>query len=166
MSMIYRIAGPNDIPALRALGLASYGTLKNHMNADNWKKMESVLLSDETFPILVNSCFAYVCEEDAQLLGMAFLVPSGNPTKIYSADTSYIRMVGVHPDAGGKGIAQTLTRLCLEKAKELNEKTIMLHSAQVMYTARHVYEKLGFKKIRLLDEHYGLEYWLYRFDIE
>jgi ribosomal protein S18 acetylase RimI-like enzyme len=163
--MVYRIAGPNDIAALRALGLVSYGALKNFLTPENWKKMEAVLLSDNTFPVLVNSCFAFVCDENAQLIGMAFLVPSGNPTKIYSADTSYIRMVGVHPDAGGKGIAQTLTSLCMEKAKEMGEKTIMLHSAEIMYAARHIYEKLGFKKIRLLDSHYGLEYWLYRFDI-
>ena len=97
---------------------------------------------------------------------MAFLVPGGNPTKIYSSDTSIYPDGGVHPDAGGKGIAQTLTRLCIEKAKELGEKVIMLHSAEVMYAARHIYEKLGFKKIRILDEHYGLEYWLYEFNIE
>jgi ribosomal protein S18 acetylase RimI-like enzyme len=96
---------------------------------------------------------------------MAFLVPSGNPTKIYSKETSYIRMVGVHPDADGKGIAQTLTRLCVDKAKETGEKTISLHSAEIMYAARHIYEKLGFKKIRLLDEHYGLKYWLYEYSI-
>jgi ribosomal protein S18 acetylase RimI-like enzyme len=70
-------------------------------------------------------------------------------------------MVGVHPDAGGKGIAQALTKLCIEKAKETNETMISLHSAEAMYDARHIYEKLGFKKIRLLDEHYGLVYWLY-----
>jgi ribosomal protein S18 acetylase RimI-like enzyme len=93
---------------------------------------------------------------------MAFLVPSGNPTKIYSAETSYIRMVGVHPEAEGKGIAQTLTRLCVDKAKETGEKTISLHSAEIMYAARHIYEKLGFKKIRMLDEHYGFKYWLYQ----
>jgi ribosomal protein S18 acetylase RimI-like enzyme len=97
---------------------------------------------------------------------MAFLVPSGNPTKIYSTDTSYIRMVGVHPDADGRGIAQTLTKLCIDKAKETGEKTIMLHSAEIMYTARHIYEKTGFRKVRLLDEHYGLVYWLYQMDIE
>ena len=94
---------------------------------------------------------------------MAFLVPSGNPTKIYSSETSIIRMVGVHPDASGKGIAQTLTRLCMEKAEQTGEKKISLHSAEVMYAARHIYEKLGFKKIRLLDEHYGLTYWLYEY---
>jgi ribosomal protein S18 acetylase RimI-like enzyme len=109
----------------------------------------------------VHNCHSFVCEENGQLLGMAYLVPGGNPTKVYTADTSYIRMVGVDPKAGGKGIAQTLTKLCIEKAKETGETKISLHSAEIMYDARHIYEKLGFKKIRLLDEHYGLKYWLY-----
>jgi ribosomal protein S18 acetylase RimI-like enzyme len=164
--MIYRMADPNDVNALRALGMASYGRFKNIMTPENWVKMESVINSDQTFPVLVSDCHSFVCEENSRLLGMAFLVPSGNPTKIYSADTSYIRMVGVHPDADGKGIAQALTSLCIAKAKETGEKTIMLHSAEIMYAARHIYEKAGFKKISLLDEHYGLEYWLYQMDIE
>jgi ribosomal protein S18 acetylase RimI-like enzyme len=164
--MLYRIAELKDVPALQALGLASYGRLKNNLTPENWKKMESVLTSDQTFPVLVSSCHSFVYEENSRLLGMAFLVPSGNPTKIYTLDTSYIRMVGVHPNADGKGIAQKLTSLCIDKAKETGEKTIMLHSAEIMYAARHIYEKSGFKKIRLLDEHYGLAYWLYQMDIE
>ena len=163
--MMYHNANENDLEALRSLGLASYGRLKKEMSDKNWLKMEALLTSDQTFPVLVKDCFAFVCEENNRLIGMAFLVPGGNPTKIYSTDTSYIRMVGVHPDAGGKGIAQALTRLCMDKAIETGEKTISLHSAEVIYAARHIYEKLGFKKIRLLDEHYGLKYWLYQFDI-
>lgn len=159
------MAVSKDVPALRALGLASYGRLKNVLTPENWTKMESVLTSDQTFPVLVSTCYSFICEENSRLLGMAFLVPSGNPTKIYSADTSYIRMVGVHPEADGRGIAQALTSLCITKAKETGEKTIMLHSAEIMYAARHIYEKSGFKKIRLLDSHYGLEYWLYQLDI-
>ncbi|HEV3221416.1 MAG TPA: GNAT family N-acetyltransferase [Puia sp.] len=164
--MVYRMADPKDVAALRALGMASYGRLKNVLTPENWIKMESVITSDQTFPLLVSSCHSFVCEENSRLLGMAFLVPSGNPTKIYSSDTSYIRMVGVHPDADGKGIAQALTKLCIDKAKETGEKTIMLHSAEIMYAARHIYEKAGFKKVRLLEEHYGLQYWLYQMDIE
>ncbi len=163
--MLYRAANPNDLGALVALGLASYGRLKNNLTPENWKKMESVLTSDQTLPVLVSSCHSFVCEENSRLIGMAFLVPSGNPTKIYSEDTSYIRMVGVHPDADGMGIAQALTKLCIDKAKETGEKTIMLHSADIMYAARHIYEKAGFKKARLLDEHYGLAYWLYQLDL-
>ena len=164
--MIFRIAYEKDLSALEELGLASYGRLKIHMMTESWQKMETLLKSDQTFPILVRDCHSFVCEENGRLLGMAFLVPRGNPTKVYSADTSYIRMVGVHPDAGGKGIAQALTKLCIEKAKETGETMISLHSAEVMYDARHIYEKLGFKKIRLLDEHYGLKYWLYEMHLK
>ncbi len=164
--MLYRKAELKDVPSLRELGLASYGRLKNILTPENWKKMESVLTSDEPFPVLVSSCHSFVCEENSRLTGMAFLVPGGNPTKIYSADTSYIRMVGVHPGADGRGIAQTLTSLCIAKAKETGEKIISLHSAEIMYAARHIYEKSGFRKIRILDSHYGLEYWLYQMDIE
>jgi ribosomal protein S18 acetylase RimI-like enzyme len=159
--MTYRVADQKDLPVLKELALASYGRLKKILTPENWAKMETLLQSDQTFPLLVRDCHAFVCEENGRLLGMAFLVPSGNPTKVYSAETSYIRMVGVHPDAGGNGIAQALTRLCLHKAKETGEKMVSLHSAEIMYEARHIYEKLGFKKIRLLDEHYGLIYWLY-----
>ena len=79
--------------------------------------MQGVLLDEDNFPFIVKNCYGFVCEEDDRLLGMAFLVPSGNPTKIYSEDTSYIRMVGVHPDAVGKGIAQSLTRLMFGKSQ-------------------------------------------------
>ena len=159
--MNYRVAEQKDLPALEELALASYGRLKKHLTPENWTKMETLLKSAQTFPLLVRDCHSFVCEDNERLLGMAWLVPSGNPTKVYSAETSYIRMVGVHPDAGGKGIAQALTKLCIEKAKETGETIISLHSAEIMYDARHICEKLGFKKIRLLDEHYGLKYWLY-----
>ena len=163
--MDYRTATEQDLKSLETLALASYGRLKTDMSPENWLKMQAVLTSEDTFPKMVKTCFAFVCEEGKDLLGMAFLVPSGNPTKVYSADTSYIRMVGVHPDAGGKGIAQKLTSLCIDKARETGETKVSLHSAEVMYAARHIYEKLGFKKVRLLDAHYGLAYWLYEMEL-
>jgi ribosomal protein S18 acetylase RimI-like enzyme len=163
--MLYRVADQKDLNALQVLALISYGRLKINLTPENWTEMETVLTSDQTFPLLVQTSHSVVCEEGSQLLGMAFLVPSGNPTKIYSAETSYIRMVGVHPDAGGKGIAQALTRLCIDKAKASREKTISLHTADIMFAARHIYEKLGFKKIKTLEAHYGLQYGLYQLDL-
>jgi ribosomal protein S18 acetylase RimI-like enzyme len=163
--MHYRAAEEKDLEALNALALASYGQLKTYLTPANWKKMQGVLTSADNFPQMIHNSFGFVCEEADRLLGMAFLVPSGNPTRIYSKETSYIRMVGVHPNAVGNGIAQSLTKLCIEKAAATGEHTISLHSAEIMFAARHIYEKLGFKKVRLLDSHYGLQYWLYHYDI-
>jgi ribosomal protein S18 acetylase RimI-like enzyme len=163
--MHYRTAEEKDLQTLQALALTSYGQLKPYLTDANWIKMQGVLLSEDNFPNLVKTCFGFVCEEEKNLVGMAFLVPHGNPTKVYSKDTSYIRMVGVHPKAVGNGIAQALVGSCIEKARLTGEKIISLHSAEVMFAARHVYEKLGFIKIRQLDSHYGLQYWLYRLDL-
>ena len=164
--MHYRRAEEKDLEALTELALVSYGQLKTYLKPADWKKMQGVLKSADNFPQMIHNSYGFVCEEAGRLLGMAFLVPGGNPTKIYSKETSYIRMVGVHPAAVGNGIAQELTRLCMEKAAATGEQTISLHSAEIMFSARHIYEKLGFKKIRLLDSHYGLQYWLYEYEIK
>ena len=164
--MIYRRALPEDEKDLQLLGLISYGQLKPFLSDFNWEKMKAVLLSEKTFPEMLHTSFGFVAAEESRLLGMAFLVPSGKPTGIYSAETSIIRMVGVDPAVTGRGIAQQLTRNCIGMAQQQGEKKISLHSAEIMYAARHIYEKCGFKKIRLLDEHYGLAYWLYEMKLE
>lgn len=63
-------------------------------------------------------------------------MPSDNPTEIFDADWSYIRMVGVLPDYQGKGIAKQLTQFCIEYAKQSKEKVIALHTSEFMNAAR------------------------------
>jgi ribosomal protein S18 acetylase RimI-like enzyme len=74
-------------------------------------------------------------------------------------------MVGVDPTYGGKGIAQTLTEMCVDHAKTLNEKTIALHTSEFMDAARHIYEKNGFKRTQEIEPRYGKRYWLYRLEL-
>jgi|SRR5450432_146537 len=163
--MIYRTANLEDQNKLKLLGLNSYGGLKKYLTEENWKSMERFLAGNHLYPDLIKISHSFVCEEGSRILGMAFLVPSGNPTKVFPPTTSYIRMVGVDPAAQGKGIGKKLTNLCIEKAKAIHEKSIMLHTAEVLLKARHIYQQIGFKKIRKLDEHYGMEYWVYQLEI-
>ena len=95
---------------------------------------------------------------------MAFLVPKGNPTIIFQADWSYIRMVGVNPNFACKGIGKRLTQMCIDFAKNSNEAVIALHTSEFMNAARHIYESLGFKRSRELDSRYGKRYWLYKLE--
>jgi ribosomal protein S18 acetylase RimI-like enzyme len=115
---------------------------------------------------LVNNSAIFVCADNDQLIGMAYLVPSGNPTHIYPADWSYIRMVGVHPQYRGKGIAKRLTQMCVDHARQTNERIVGLHTSEKMDDARHIYESIGFKIYKEIDPIYGMRYWLYRLDLE
>ena len=127
--------------------------------------MHRFLHNDKMWDQLVNHSKIYVCEDGDKLIGMAYLVPSGNPTHIYPADWCYVRMVGVDPHYRGKGIAKRLTEMCVNYARESNEKIVGLHTSEKMDDARHIYESIGFKLYKEIDPIYGMRYFLYRMNL-
>ena len=156
----YRKSVYEDTEEIRALGLLSYGQHKNVLG-DGWTTMQANLCNPATWETVLSTSTGFLCESEGRLVGMAFLVGSGHPTDIYPADTSYIRMVGVHPEFSGLGIARELTGQCIQRARELKENTVMLHTSEFMNAARHIYEKLGFKIVKEIAPHFGKRYWLY-----
>jgi ribosomal protein S18 acetylase RimI-like enzyme len=88
-------------------------------------------------------------------------MPGGNPTDVFKSEWCYLRWVGVHPDYEGRGIAKTLTKLCIDHAISTNEQTIALHTSEFMDAARHIYESLGFTIQNEIPTVYGKKYWLY-----
>ncbi|MFB6466960.1 GNAT family N-acetyltransferase [Cytobacillus sp. Hz8] len=57
-----------------------------------------------------------------------------------------VRLLAVHPAARGKGVAQQLLKASLLYAKELNAKSLYLHTSDKMKKAIQLYEWLGFKR--------------------
>jgi len=76
-----------------------------------------------------------------------------------------MRMVGVNPKHRGQGIAKTLTEMCIEFAKQSDEKTIALHTSEFMDAARHIYENIGFTVLKEIPLLFGKKYWLYTLDL-
>lgn len=164
-SIIYRTGLSNEKEFLKQLGILSYNQFSKILSPADWETMNRFLNSDKMWDQLVNNSKIFVCEDNDNLIGMAYLVPSGYPTHIYPADWSYVRMVGVDPAYRGKGIAKRLTQLCVDYAKESNERIVGLHTSEKMDDARHIYESIGFKLYKEIDPIYGMRYFLYRLDI-
>lgn len=57
-----------------------------------------------------------------------------------------VRLLVVHPDARGKGIAQKLLEESFAYAKSLQAPKLYLHTSDMMAAAIKLYEKLGFKR--------------------
>lgn len=164
--MTTRQALLSDIPQLKQPALISWSHFEDELTADNWQKLLHTLHSNETYEQLVNQSHSIICEDSHQsIIGMAFLVPGGNPTEIYPEDWSYIRFVTVHPAFAGKGIGKQLTAACIQIARENNEKIVALHTSEFMTNARHIYESLGFSVLKELEPRLGKRYWLYTLDI-
>jgi ribosomal protein S18 acetylase RimI-like enzyme len=159
--LVYRPAILDDIDQLILLGLISYGHQRQEYSSEAWDKMKSGISDQQRWIDLINKSKSFVCVDKDKIVGMAFLMPSGNAWDIFPAEWSYIRMVGVEPAYQGKGIAKTLTKMCIEAAKQNHEKIIALHTSEMMHAARHVYESLGFKILKEIEPRFGKRYWLY-----
>lgn len=164
-NVIYRSGSADDLQQIKSLAIASYSQYITVLTPENWEILNRFLHNEEAFAELIAKAASFVCTDAQMIVGMAFLISHGNPTDIYEADWCYIRMVGVHPDYTGLGIARKLTRMCIERAGDLNEKTIALHTSEFMDAARHIYESLGFKMFKELPLRLGKRYWLYTLNI-
>ena len=161
----YRIASHADIDALMALGLAAYSDYATQLTPDNWQTMKSNLEAKDKMTALLDMATCFVAESDGCIVGMAFLVPSGNPSHIYPSDWSYIRMIGVYADFRGLGIGKKLTQQCIALATQSGERIIALHTSEIMHAARATYEQLGFTIVRELPLYLGIRYWLYSLEL-
>ncbi len=167
----YRLGNQADIEQLIPLGLISYGQFKEAIGSDNANQLAKNIGRADFYKGLLTKSTCFVCEQkqadstNAKIVGMAFIIPSGNPDDIFLADWSYIRMVGVHPDFAGNGIGKQLTYQCIEEAKNNQEKYIALHTSEMMKVARYIYEKIGFKQIKEIPKRLGQRYWLYLMEL-
>lgn len=153
-----------DFNQLKTLGIESYSEFSKVLTTTNWNKMNSFLESSENLTKLIEQSTVFVCEYSTEIIGMIYLVPSGNPTELFQKDWSYIRFLGVKTNFRGNGIGKKLTVLCIEYAKETKEKYMALHTSEFMDAARTIYEKRGFRRTKEI-EYLGKRYWIYLFDI-
>jgi ribosomal protein S18 acetylase RimI-like enzyme len=62
-------------------------------------------------------------------------------------DQAHIRMLGVHPDARGRGAAKALMASCETRAREAGKTVLTLNTTDLMAVAKAMYEKLGYARL-------------------
>ena len=161
----YRSASIKDKAELLELGIVSYSPYIALLSAEHANTLTAALKNEEKMVALIHQSKCFICIDQNKIIGMAFIVLHGHPWEAFKAEWAYIRMVGVHPDYQGKGIAKKLTHMCITFAKENKENTIALHTSEFMDAARHIYESLGFKKYKEIEPRFGKKYWLYLLEL-
>lgn len=161
----YRKGTASDSEQLKQLALLSYGQNRGVLGEENWAMMKNNLSNEGMFQQLLKTSDCFVCEDQGKIIGMAFLIPKGNPTDFFEKEWSYIRLIGVDPSYGGKGIGRKLTEQCVVQAIKNGEAIVALHTSEFQNAARHIYESLGFKQMKELDTIYSKRYWLYKLDL-
>lgn len=91
-----------------------------------------------------------VAVEDGRILGSTSLelgerIDDDDPP--LAADEAHIRMLGVHPDARGRGVARALMDACFERARRAGRSRMTLHTTMRMPIAQDMYQRMGFERL-------------------
>jgi ribosomal protein S18 acetylase RimI-like enzyme len=166
MELKYREGNMADKGQLRELAIVSYGQFEKALTEENWAILEGKLNAQQSYSDMLGIAKCFVCEHEDKIIGVGYIVPSGNPTDIFEADWCYIRMVGVNPKFRGNGIGKELTQLCVDYARETGEQIIALHTSEFMDSARELYERMGFIRVKEIEPIFGKRYWLYQLRLD
>ena len=85
--------------------------------------------------------------DEGAIIGSATLELDGRtsaedgPLEPYRA---HIRMLGVHPDARGRGAAKALMAACESRARAAGRSLLTLNTTDLRRTAKTMYERLGY----------------------
>ena len=98
-----------------------------------------------------------VAESAGRIQGAVKFYPDANRAGMgtWPPKTASMRILAVPPGSRGKGYGTLLARECVQRAKALEIATIYLYTGTFMQAARHIYEKLGFKRAPEFDRDPG-----------
>ena len=103
-----------------------------------------LVLNDPKGTILDHGGFIWLAKAGDEIIGSAALMNEGHG--IFE-----LAKMTVTPKWQGKGISKILIETCLNKAKEVGAKKLILFSNHQLQTALKLYEKYSFKHVEVKD---------------
>ena len=147
MAIVVRAADPDEYVEAGEVTAAAYREfLEGTAWAEYLNNIADIASRAERTEILV-------VVDDDRIVGSATLEldgrtsPEDGPLEPHRA---HIRMVGVHPDARGRGAARALMAACEARARAAGRTELTLNTTERMAAAKAMYERLGYE--RLADE--------------
>lgn len=141
-SLTVRPARPEEYPAIGALSVAAYradGQLTDHY---------APILADVATRAGHGEVLAAVDGDTGTVLGaVTFVLPGSAYAEISRPGEAEFRTLAVAPGAQGRGVGDALVRACLDRARALGCRAVVISTRDIAYPARRLYERLGFHRM-------------------
>jgi ribosomal protein S18 acetylase RimI-like enzyme len=151
--ILIREAAPGELAEIETLIKTAYREFQPRLPAAAWQHW----MANITETLGAPGGIVLVAERHGRLEGAVTFYPEAAQAHQgkWPAGAGAIRMLAVHPASRGRGYGALLTEACLRRARELKVGTIFLYTGTFMAAARHIYEKLGFKRAPAFDRDPG-----------
>jgi ribosomal protein S18 acetylase RimI-like enzyme len=147
LSLSIREAEPGDYEELSRLMTDAYQEFADFLGED-WEGYR-----DELADIARRAALGtqLVAERAGRIVGtVTYYPPQGEAVadewSWWPKGYAYLRALGVHPPARGRGVGRALTLACVERARADEAAGIALNSVSIMPAATALYEGLGFRE--------------------
>jgi len=138
----YRTAG-----AVVWLGYSEFADLDDPV----WSEYRGLL---EDVAGRVDRTVVLVAVDDGRVVGCATIELHGvvgDDEEELPPDVAVLRMLGVAPDARGRGVGRALVEATTERARAAGKRELRLRTTAPMTVAHRMYESMGFQRDVLLD---------------
>lgn len=145
MTIEIREAGPDEYRAAGAVTAEAYREFVREGSAD-WVEY---LARIEDVEGRASRTTILLAVDDGEIIGSATLELEGRTDEEddpLAPHEAHIRMLGVHPDARGRGVGRLLMAACESRAREAGRTAVSLHTTQRMRAAQRMYESLGYER--------------------
>jgi ribosomal protein S18 acetylase RimI-like enzyme len=140
-AVVVRRARPHDLEAVGEITVAAYAEFTDGPDDYYLDLLRDAARRDREAEL-------WVAEVDGVVVGSVTIALPGSPWReIGTDDEGEFRMLAVSPDARRLGAGDALTRLVLDRFRELGFRRIVLSSLASMASAHRIYERTGYHRI-------------------
>jgi len=151
--LIVRDARAEESTTIADITRAAYAEYATIMAPEAWPELSEAV---ETGLVSTAPSERIVAELDGRVVGSATMFAAnvdayGHVENVSQLTWPEVRLVAVHPDARGNGIARALMDEFVWRARAAGEQAIGIHTSRSMRAAVALYTSMGFVRVPELD---------------
>ena len=158
-SFTIRQATAGDFQALGQLMVEAYAALEGFVTPDQAPEYYAMLANIGDMTRKHGAELWVAAEEDRLLGGVVYFSDmaqyGAGGTATLERDASGFRLLAVAREARGRGVGRALMEACLDRARAVGHRQMIIHTTEAMKTAWAMYVRRGFQRSGDLDLQQG-----------
>jgi len=153
---VIEIATSSDFEAIADLNVAAYAEFASRLHLGAWEVMQRNL---RNITERAEVAEFIICRSGSNIISSVAYCPAGKgDPAIFKPDMASVLLLAVHPQHRGNGVAKALTMECISRAINDKASSIGLFTSELMQSAQHIYQCLGFQQESELPKRHGVRY--------